>query len=232
MWVISHPDLIDPGELATYSHVFVASDRLARQWSRELWPRVEPLLQCTDRSLFFPDPSGTVRNRDILFVGNSRNIFRPAVRAAIEAGLTPTVYGTRWESLIDASYIKGPVIPNAMVGDLYRKAGVVLNDHWPDMQRAGLLSNRVFDVLACGAPIVSDDVTDLPAGFSDFIIGFGPDRPIGGSIAQAIGEDAERRTARQAFAETVRRDHSFDRRAAAILERARMLLAKREQPPA
>jgi len=230
MWAISHPDLIEPSELAAYSYVFVASGRLAQQWSRELGPRVEPLLQCTDRGLFFPDPPGSGRNRDILFVGNSRNIFRPAVRATIEAGLVPTVYGTRWESLIDASYIKGSVIPNAMVGDLYRKAGVVLNDHWPDMQRAGLLSNRVFDVLACGASIVSDDVTDLPAGFSDFIIGFGPDRPIGRSIAQALNEDADRRTARQAFAEIVRRDHSFDRRAAAILERARILLANRERP--
>jgi spore maturation protein CgeB len=115
------------------------------------------------------------------------------------------------------------------VADLYRTSAVVLNDHWPDMQRAAILSNRVFDVLACGTPIVSDEIADLPAGFSEFVIPFGPDRPIGRAITQAMGEDAERRTARRAFAETVRRDHSFDRRAATIVERAKMLLSKRGQ---
>ena len=231
MWVISHPDLVEREEIAAYSRVFVASDRLARQWSGEFGTRVEPLLQCTDRGLFFPDPSDSARSRDILFVGNSRNVFRPAVHAAIEAGLAPTVYGTRWETLIDARYIKAPVIPNAMVGELYRKAGVVLNDHWPDMVRSGILSNRVFDVLACAAPIVSDEISDLPAGFSDFVTSFGPDRPIGAAIAQAMSEGADRRAARRAFAEIVRRDHSFDCRAAIILDCARALLGKRGQPP-
>lgn len=230
MWVISHPDLVAPDEILDYDHVFVASDRLARRWSAESGMRVEPLLQCTDQSLFFPHPSDTARNRDLLFVGNSRNIFRPAVRATIEAGLEPVVYGTRWEPLIDARYIKGAVIPNAMVAELYRKAGVVLNDHWPDMQRAGILSNRVFDVLACGAPVVSDEVADLPAGFAEFVIAFGPDRPIDRAIAQGLNEDAGRRAARRGFAEIVRRDHSFDRRAAIILEYARALLSMRKQP--
>jgi len=192
---------------------------------------VDPLPQCTDRALFFPDPADTARNRDVLFVGNSRNIFRPAVRATIEAGFAPSVYGTRWDSLIDLKYVKAAIIPNAMVGDLYREAGVVLNDHWPDMLAAGILSNRVFDVLACGAPIVSDEIADLPTGFAEFITSFGPDRPIGPSITQAMNENEERRAARRTFAEMVRRDHSFDRRAAVIMEYARALLAASAPTP-
>ncbi len=231
IWVISHPDLVAPDEISTYGHVFVASDRLAHRWSCDLGPCVEPLLQCTDQSLFFPGPTDQAGNGDIVFVGNSRNVFRPAVRTTIEAGLSPTVYGTRWEGLIDARHIKGEVIPNTLVAGLYRKAGVVLNDHWPDMQRAGILSNRVFDALACAAPIVSDEIPDLPVGFSDFIITFGPDRPIHRSVAQAMNEGSERRAARRTFAEIVRRDHSFDRRAAVLLERARKLLSAGEQPP-
>jgi glycosyltransferase involved in cell wall biosynthesis len=231
MWVISHPDLIEPADLSAYDHVFVASSRLARQWSGSLGVPVESLLQCTDRDLFFPDPADTPRNRDILFVGNSRNVFRPALRDTIEAGLEPTVYGTRWEQLIDPRYVKESMIPNAMVADLYRTAGVVLNDHWPDMRRAGLVSNRVFDVLACAAPIVSDEVADLPAGFSDFIAGFGAGRPIRHAIDQAMNEGPERRSARRSFAEIVRRDHSFDSRAAVILDRAITLLANRDRQP-
>lgn len=229
LWVISHPALVEPAELAGYGKVFVASPRLAGQWSSELGVNAEPLLQCTDRNLFFADPLDAPRSLDVLFVGNSRNVFRPAVRAAIEAGIEPVVYGTRWDTLIAPRYIKGSVVPNAVVADLYRKAGVVLNDHWPDMQQAGILSNRVFDVLACAAPIVSDEIPDHPDGFSDLIAEFGPDRPIGPSIDRALNEGPARRARRRAFAEVVRRDHSFDNRAAVLLSAAKSLLARRAQ---
>ncbi|HET6621036.1 MAG TPA: glycosyltransferase [Dongiaceae bacterium] len=230
MWVISHPDLVGVEELREYDHVFVASGSLARRWSREAGVDVAPLLQCTDRTLFFPDPSDAPRNRDILFVGNSRNVFRPAVQAAIEAGLAPAVYGTRWDSLIDPRHIKGTTIPNAAVGELYRKAGIVLNDHWPDMRQADMLSNRVFDALACGAPVVSDEMAGLPDGFAGFIDTFRADRPIGRAISSALEEDEGRRAARRAFAEIVRRDHCFDRRAETILGAARALVEGRRQP--
>jgi glycosyltransferase involved in cell wall biosynthesis len=229
MWVISHPELVSPTEIADYGHVFTASSRLAQRWSTETGTPVEPLLQCTDHDLFYPDPADVARNSDVLFVGNSRNVFRPVVRAAIEAGLAPSVYGTRWESLIPLDHIKAALVPNAMVGDLYRQAGVVLNDHWPDMLAAGIISNRVFDALACAAPIISDEIANLPPSFSDFIYRFGPDRPIEQCVMQAMTEDAERRAARHTFAEIVRRDHSFDRRAAVILECARALVTKGER---
>lgn len=231
LWVISHPDLIEPAELAAYDKVFVASHRLAEHWSRKLGIHAEPLLQCTDRNLFFADPAGSPRTRDVLFVGNSRNVFRPAVRAAIEAGVEPVVYGTRWEQLIDPRHVKGAIIPNAVVADLYRKAGVVLNDHWPDMRQAGILSNRVFDVLACAAPIVSDEIPDHPDGFSDLIAEFGSGRPIRPSIEQVLSEDSARHAQRRAFAEVVRRDHSFDNRAAILLSVARALLARADRQP-
>jgi glycosyltransferase involved in cell wall biosynthesis len=231
LWAISHPDLVEPAELAAYDRVFVASHRLARHWSDEFGIRAESLLQCTDRDLFFADPADAPRNRDVLFVGNSRNVFRPVVRAALEAGVKPVIYGTRWDALIDPHYIRASIVPNAVVADLYRRAGVVLNDHWPDMQRAGILSNRVFDVLACATPLVSDEIPDHPDGFSDFIAEFGPDRPIRLAIDQALNESPARRAARRTFAEIVRRDHSFDNRAAVILAAARALLAGRDQQP-
>jgi GT2 family glycosyltransferase len=227
LWVISHPNLVTHDELRDYAEVFVASDRLASRWSAEIGRPIHPLLQCTDRTLFYPDPVNPPRDGAILFVGNSRNVFRPAVHAAIAAGLDPVIYGTRWESLIDPRHIKGTVIPNAAVADLYRSAGVVLNDHWPDMVETGILSNRVFDALACGAPVVSDRMPDVPDDFADFVDQFGPDRPIQQAIAGALHESPGRQAARRGFAEIIRRDHSFDRRAEIILASTRAILAKR-----
>ena len=52
-------------------------------------------------------------------------------------------------------------VPNAELAPLYASAGVVLNDHWPDMRRAGFVSNRVFDAVACGARVVTDDLAGI-----------------------------------------------------------------------
>jgi spore maturation protein CgeB len=92
-----------------------------------------------------------------------------------------------------------------------------------------MLSNRVFDALACGAPVVSDEMAGLPDGFAGFIDTFRADRPIGRAIASALEEDEGRRAARRAFAEIVRRDHCFDRRAETILGSARALIEGRRQ---
>ena len=52
-------------------------------------------------------------------------------------------------------------------------------------------------------------------------------------IEQALNEDSARRAQRRAFADVVRRDHSFDNRAAVILSATRALLARRgRQSPA
>lgn len=225
LWLISHPDLVTADELRLYAHVFAASDALTRKFAPALPGRVETLPQCTDPAIFYP-PDGNRPGDEILFVGNSRNVARPSVTAALAAGLDVSVYGTRWENLIDRHHIRAANVPNEAVGDLYRAASVVLNDHWPDMQRAGILSNRVFDVLACGTPIVSDEIADLPAGFADYIEIFGPDRPIVAAIERALAEAPERRAARRAFSEQVRRDHSFERRAEVILTRLRDILRK------
>lgn len=229
LWIISHPDLVTREELSRYAHIFVASRLLAHRLSGTVEAPVEPLLQCTDSNVFFPPPTDAARNRDILFVGNSRNVFRPAVRAAIEAGLSPIVYGTRWDGLLDRRLVRGAIVPNSTVAELYRTAGVVLNDHWPDMREAGILSNRVFDALACAAPVISDHIPDLPAGFADFVSSFGAHRPIRDAIVEAMNEDADRRARRRAFADVVRRDHGFDSRAAIILDRAQALLARSDR---
>jgi glycosyltransferase involved in cell wall biosynthesis len=223
LWVISHPNLVTREELRGYAHVFAASLSLARRYAEIVPGCAEALLQCTDPDLFYP-ASGDA-GREIVFVGNSRNVARPAVTDALAAGYDVAVYGSRWESLIDRKHIRAINVPNAAVGDLYRHAGLVLNDHWPDMQRAGILSNRVFDALACAAPVVSDEIPDLPAGFAEYITTFGT-RHIAEAIAQTLDEPASRHAARRTFADTIRREHSFAARAEILIARAREILRK------
>ena len=52
-------------------------------------------------------------------------------------------------------------VDNELLPVVYSSAGVVLNDHWGPMKAWGFVSNRLFDVLACGTPVISDAVDGI-----------------------------------------------------------------------
>lgn len=157
LWVISHPDHVLPDEVAAYDGVFVASEvyaeEAARRWGRD----VEPLLQATDPARFRPDPDPALAT-PLLFVGNSRGVRRRIVADAVDAGLEPTIFGAGWEGLVPDHLIRGEHVPNEDLARYYSSAEVVLADHWDDMRERGFLANRLFDAVAAGASVVSDDV--------------------------------------------------------------------------
>ena len=131
---------------------------------------VATLLQATDARRFQPAPSGsacTAMANEILFVGNSRKIYRPIVRWAIESGFRPSIYGTRWTELVPPDLIKGEHIDNKALARVYASAKVVLNDHWESMREHGFISNRIFDVLASGARLVSDAMPSIGYVFGE-----------------------------------------------------------------
>lgn len=217
MWLISHPEDVDLGEYERYDQVLVASMQYTEVLRGQLDVPVEPLLQCTDPSRFNLGVTQPVR-REVLFVGNSRMIPRPIVRAAIDADLPLTVIGGNWDHLIDDRYIESDFVPNEQLPDIYRSAGVVLNDHWADMRRRGFLSNRLFDVAACGVPIVTDEIAGLAEVFGPAVRCFRQPVELEPTVRDA-------RAARQPPADELRelaarvvREHSFAARARQLSE--------------
>jgi spore maturation protein CgeB len=217
-WVISHPDSIADAELALFDHVFVASEPYAAELSQRLDRAVTPLLQCTDPELFHPDVRAAARKPSLLFVGNSRMELRPIVRDAIAAGLAPEVWGTRWHGLIPERYIMGANIPNRDLASHYRAAAVVLNDHWASMRRHGFISNRVFDVLACGGRLLSDPVEGLTSLFGSLVKTYENPSELATQVATLAAEDASHQAERDRAARQIGKAHSFDARAAIIAE--------------
>jgi hypothetical protein len=218
-WVISHPELLSQREAASYDRVLAAShswaDKMSRRWS----VRIDPLLQATDPKLFHPDRGRTDEGDPVVFVGGSRQHYRQIVRHSVVSGLPLSVYGSDWEELIPPHLIKGTFVPNRDLGALYASAGVVLNDHWEDMRREGFLSNRLFDAVASGARVISDDVAGLD-GMFDNSVQVATDAA---SLARLVrkdpldhtfGTDEERRR----VAGRVHREHSFQQRATRLLE--------------
>ncbi|WP_116090613.1 glycosyltransferase [Sphingomonas crusticola] len=207
LWNISHPDQVSYEEYDRYSRVYVASESYAGLLDHIVRPPVSALLQATDPDRFHPldnPPAGP----DLLFVGNSRGIEREIVRWAIEAERPPAIYGGGWEGLVSQDLVKADNVDNRVLGAMYAGAGAVLNDHWPSMAAFGLLSNRLFDIVAAGGKALSDRVPSIA-------------RTFGSAVAEVSGPAELQRVADRLVhaprvpgaAEAVMADHSFDARA-------------------
>jgi hypothetical protein len=207
LWNISHPDQVGYDEYDRYSRIYVASESYAELLRHLISKPVSVLLQATDPERFHPidvPPPGP----DLVFCGNSRGVRRAIVDWAIEADRPPAIYGAGWEGLVPPDLVKAENVDNRELGALYAGAGAVLNDHWPSMAAFGLLSNRLFDVVAAGGKAISDPVPAIRRTF-------GP----------AVTEVSDPATLREAAdrlkqspripgaAEAVMADHSFDARA-------------------
>ncbi|UER53775.1 glycosyltransferase [Kineosporiaceae bacterium SCSIO 59966] len=233
LWVISHPELVADDELADFDVVLAASRTWAEATTARTGVEVLPLLQATDPTRFHPGVAPPGSGDPVLFVGNSRNVARPVVTDLLAAGVDVAVHGSRWERLLPPGVVRSTHVPNDRLPAAYASAGVVLNDHWPDMRAQGFLSNRLFDAAACGARVVTDDVPDVEELFGGLVRTF-TDRDglvrLVTRAAEEFPDDAERAR----LGVQVGRRHSFDARARILLDAvtARGRLAASPDPDA
>ncbi|CAG0878766.1 unnamed protein product [Cyprideis torosa] len=172
MWNISHPDKVQIEEYNQYDKVYIASEFWAGELSKKLSVPVECMHQCTDPELFYPLQEGEKAkwHHQILFVGNSRKVYRKVLKDLIPCDYELSVYGSNWEGIIDPKYVKANYLANDQLGNYYSAADVLLNDHWDAMKEYGFISNRVFDGLAAGAFMISDRVKGIENLFSESVL--------------------------------------------------------------
>ena len=218
VWVISHPDLVTKSELTEFDRVFAASITWARKMS-DLWSiPIDPLLQCTDPARF--RPAGLPRSRETVFVGKSRFVPRPVVMEAYRAGIDFALYGGEWEGILPPGAVRAEYVPNEELAPLYETASMVLNDHWADMRRDGFLSNRLFDAVAAGGRVLSDDVEGIAEIFGGAVRTYSHVSEIAPLLRgdhDALFVDDDELTV---ISERVRTEHSFRARAQVLLDNA------------
>ena len=152
-----------------------------------------------------------------LFVGNSRNVFRPSVKELLAAGLDLTIYGTGWTRFVGPGVVAGERLSGDDVARAYASAGVVLNDHWDDMRRDGFVSNRVFDVLASGGRLLTDRVDGIDEVGQGVVRTWGTVEELVALAAAPVEDAFPPLEARVAAAARIAAEHSFDARAAELV---------------
>jgi spore maturation protein CgeB len=217
LWIISHPDLVTPELLEGYDRVFVASDRFATRVAAMTSVAVLPLHQATDPDRFWPDPTGPTH--ELLFIGSSRGQQRPVVSAAAASGHDLAVYGTGWTpDLLDPRHVRAEWIPNEQVRRYYSSAKVVLADHYDDMRDLGFISNRIYDALACGAFVLSDEVPGLDTEFDGGVVACDGPESVRAAIDRYVADAEIRNTVARRGQRAVLDRHTFAARIDAIQE--------------
>jgi len=226
LWIISHPDEVRASLARDYDLVFAASDAFADELGRRIHRPVRPLHQATDPDQFHPDPSGP--RHELLFIGNSRNARRPILDALAGTDHDLAVYGGSWSpELLDPKYLRGAWIPNDELHRYYSSAEIVLNDHWADMRAEGFISNRVYDVLASGGFVVSDGVPGMDERFDGGVATFDTGEELIAVVERFLADPAEREARATRGRAAVLARHTFDHRAATIIEATRGMAARR-----
>lgn len=213
VWVMSHPSEVAPRELDAADLVLAGSELLAGRYRERTLARVEVMPQAADARRFTPGPAEPDRASRVLFVGNTRSVARPSVLGAVEAGLPLTLIGSGWERYVDPALVRLTTIANTQLPSWYRSADVVLNDHWEDMARWGLVSNRVFDVLACGSCVVSDEVPGMSELLDDAVATFADRAGVGGAVRALLADPGERAARAERGRRAVLSAHTWEHRA-------------------
>ena len=220
LWVIypGRNNAVFAPEFESVSHAFFASELEAAAFVHSRSDlSATPVLQAFDSEIMFATP-GQERS-GIIFVGSLHKVFgedRPIVTLSAAAGIPIELWGGGWSDLPPTVSRKGSFVANDELGQMYRSAEIVLCDHMPSMRNGGYVSNRIFDALACAAPVISDRLPSLPPDFDRFVEMVSTPEEFAAAVDKIRNEGEAMKQERAEFAKIMLERHSFDARARQI----------------
>jgi spore maturation protein CgeB len=125
--------------------------------------------------------------------------------------------------------VAGASIPNEELHRFYAAAGIVLCDHWSDMRDEGFIANRLYDVLASGGFVISDDVEGIEAEFDGAVVTYRSPAELRALVDRWLADPAGRRDRAERGRRAVLDRHTVRHRVIAILD---AILPKLEARPA
>lgn len=167
MWLFCHPADVSLSEMNLYKTVACASENYA-ELLKNSGIRCEYVPQCTKPQRFYADKDSRYE-MDIIFVGNTRGIFRDAVKFSLEKSIDIKLFGRGWGCFVPGKNIIADYVDNNMLRKYYSNSKIILNDHWEDMKCHGFVSNRIFDVTACGGFLISDYMDEIKKIYGESI---------------------------------------------------------------
>jgi glycosyltransferase involved in cell wall biosynthesis len=202
-----------------YDVVLVSSGRskeIVEQQSAQV-AHVFPL--ATNPQRFYPRPPNPALSSDAVFVGSHWGVERgidEALPVLAASGHRVAIYGRGWEDQPGLADLSGGLLPYDSLPEVYSSAALAIDDAAISTKPYGSVNSRVFDALAVGTLVLTDNALGVRELFDEDF----PTWDDAESLVAGVGDllaDLERRSA---LAERYRRQvlarHTYDHRAAEL----------------
>jgi spore maturation protein CgeB len=170
----------------------------------------------TDPEVFYPQKDHRY-DHPVCFVGN--DIRGPRVNyryllPALPFGLV--MYGLNaWAPPLNAA-CRGK-LPDEDLPRLYSSARINLNAHIEEHIRNDTINLRIYDALACGGLVISDEVPSLPAIFDDAVVCTEGGDDLWAKLVHYLADEAERARRAAAGRRIVLSGHTYVQRADTLM---------------
>ncbi len=158
IWFYSHPEKMRSLGLSHYDKVYCCSLFLTEEVRRAGYQNVFVMLGATSKTDLHLS-----KKYDVLFLGNNRGPRGVHGRRIINdlKSLAPlpykiSIWGTNWKGHVPDAWYGGAYWAYPELNKLYGAATICLQDHRPEMNKAGIVSVKLFDMLASGSFVISD----------------------------------------------------------------------------
>lgn len=198
-----------------YDIVFASSDRSKRLIDERSVHVAELMPLATNAARFTPGDGG--RTDDVVFVGNHWGVDRgiaEVVERLAAKGITPKVYGKGWEDVPSvAPYAQG-VLAYEDVPAVYARSAIVLDDTAGPTLPYAAVNARVFDAIAAGSLVVTDNTEGAAEIFGDAVLPAADDPDeIVATVERFLAAPGERTVTVERLRSIVTAEHTYGFRA-------------------
>lgn len=199
IWLYSHPEQLLSLNLSHYDTVYCCSLFLLDKLRKMDIRNTHPMLGATSKiDLNLP------KNCDILFLGNNRGPRGIHGRKIVNdlKSIAPlpyriSIWGLNWRGHVPSTWYGGNYWPYPKLNELYGSAKICLQDHRPEMNQNGIVSVKVFDMLASGGFVIADQNVGLNGIFRGAVPQYKSARHLKELIDYYITHPAEREALRR-----------------------------------
>ncbi len=142
-----------------YDTVFASSRASAELIAERTGIEAGLLPLATNPERFRPLPAAPELRADLMFAGNNWGGERTVadVLPRVAESFDVRVYGKGWEEVPGMGPLSAGPLPYEELPLAYSSSALVVDDSAPHTRRFGAVNSRVFDALACGVPVASND---------------------------------------------------------------------------
>eukprot|EP00903_Cladosiphon_okamuranus_P017925 g16495.t2 len=193
--------------------------------SRVLLPSLQQIAPASALLHLAADPTvmleGSVDPRyedNVVYLGQFKNTKHRLVETLREvAPLGLSIYGNGWGNVEELLPFWRGVLPVGDIASLYTSAKVVLSTTETLQRSLGMVNNRVFEALSCGAAVVSDAFPAMEETFGNHVVYYRQPGDAARAAEYLMGNDTARRELGRKGRELVTSKHTYASRVLTIL---------------